>query len=123
MTVKCLTIIELCVFEKLFSKNSMCGIFFTSKISYMQFLNECFLFLFSKQFALTKKDEGDLEEPKKKELIDEEDDFDSEDLEMFYPTNQWQAVRPGKLNIGNNANLFKFGFCITIADIFSSRKK
>ncbi|XP_026524347.1 nucleotide exchange factor SIL1-like isoform X2 [Notechis scutatus] len=51
------------------------------------------------EFALTKKEEGDLKEPNKEELevIEEEEEvLDSEDLEVFYPTNQWQTIRPGQ---------------------------
>ncbi|XP_070812228.1 nucleotide exchange factor SIL1 [Pituophis catenifer annectens] len=51
------------------------------------------------EFALTKKEEGDLKEQNKEELevIEEEEEvLDSEDLEVFYPTNQWQTVRPGQ---------------------------
>ncbi|XP_032069855.1 nucleotide exchange factor SIL1 [Thamnophis elegans] len=51
------------------------------------------------EFALTKKEEGDLKEQNKEELevIEvEEEVLDSEDLEVFYPTNQWQTVRPGQ---------------------------
>nr|XP_020643708.1 nucleotide exchange factor SIL1 [Pogona vitticeps]XP_020643710.1 nucleotide exchange factor SIL1 [Pogona vitticeps] len=51
------------------------------------------------EFALTKKEESDLKEQNKKELVEEEEEeeeLDPEDLEMFYPTNQWQTVRPGQ---------------------------
>ncbi|ETE66275.1 Nucleotide exchange factor SIL1 [Ophiophagus hannah] len=51
------------------------------------------------EFALTKKEEGDLKEQNKEELevIEEEEEvLDAEDLEVFYPTNQWQTVRPGQ---------------------------
>lgn len=47
---------------------------------------------------MTKKEEGDLKEQNKEELevIEEEEEvLDAEDLEVFYPTNQWQTVRPG----------------------------
>ncbi|XP_061478425.1 nucleotide exchange factor SIL1 isoform X3 [Rhineura floridana] len=48
------------------------------------------------EFALTKKEESDLKEQKQnsEELVEE--GFDSEDLEVFYPTHQWQTVRPGQ---------------------------
>ncbi|XP_026566226.1 nucleotide exchange factor SIL1 isoform X1 [Pseudonaja textilis] len=51
------------------------------------------------EFALTKKEEGDLKEQNKEELeviAEEEEVLDSEDLEVFYPTNQWQTVKPGQ---------------------------
>ncbi|KAJ7341531.1 hypothetical protein JRQ81_005739 [Phrynocephalus forsythii] len=52
------------------------------------------------RFALTKKEESDLKAQDKKELMEEEEEeeeeLDSEDLEIFYPTNQWQTVRPGQ---------------------------
>uniref|UniRef100_J3S0Y3 Nucleotide exchange factor SIL1 n=1 Tax=Crotalus adamanteus TaxID=8729 RepID=J3S0Y3_CROAD len=51
------------------------------------------------EFALTKKEESDLKKQNKEELEvieEEEEDFDSEDLKVFYPTNQWQTVRPGQ---------------------------
>lgn len=53
--------------------------------------------LFSKEFALTKKEDSDVKEQDKQESV-EESDLDSEDLEVFYPTNQWQVVHQGKLN-------------------------
>ncbi|XP_063171736.1 nucleotide exchange factor SIL1 isoform X2 [Candoia aspera] len=51
------------------------------------------------EFALTKKEESDLKEQNKEELEvieEEEEDLHSEDLEVFYPTNQWQIVQPGQ---------------------------
>ncbi|EMP36364.1 Nucleotide exchange factor SIL1 [Chelonia mydas] len=48
-----------------------------------------------KEFALTKTEESDLKEENNKESV-AEDDLDPEDLEVFYPTYQWQTVRPGK---------------------------
>uniref|UniRef100_A0A8D0ECM5 Nucleotide exchange factor SIL1 n=2 Tax=Salvator merianae TaxID=96440 RepID=A0A8D0ECM5_SALMN len=49
------------------------------------------------EFALTKKEEGDLNEQSKKELVEEEEEeLDADDLEVFYPTNQWQTIRPGQ---------------------------
>ncbi|XP_053140932.1 nucleotide exchange factor SIL1 isoform X2 [Hemicordylus capensis] len=48
------------------------------------------------EFALTKKEDSNLKEQNKKELVEEEEDLDSEDLEVFYPTHQWQIVRPGQ---------------------------
>ncbi|KAM6466952.1 nucleotide exchange factor SIL1 isoform 2-T2 [Liasis olivaceus] len=52
------------------------------------------------EFALTKKEESDLKEQNKEELDviegEEEEDLHPEDLEVFYPTNQWQTVRPGQ---------------------------
>ncbi|XP_053236479.1 nucleotide exchange factor SIL1 [Podarcis raffonei] len=47
------------------------------------------------EFALTEK-VGDSKEEDSQEGVVEENDFDSEDLEVFYPTNQWQTVRPGQ---------------------------
>lgn len=46
------------------------------------------------EFALTKTEESDLKEENNKESV-AEDDLDPEDLEVFYPTYQWQTVRPG----------------------------
>ncbi|XP_015266496.1 PREDICTED: nucleotide exchange factor SIL1 [Gekko japonicus] len=51
------------------------------------------------EFALTKKEESDLKEQNKKEAVtveDEEEELDPEDLEVFYPTHQWQTVRLGQ---------------------------
>ncbi|XP_034634390.1 nucleotide exchange factor SIL1 [Trachemys scripta elegans] len=45
------------------------------------------------EFALTKTEESDLKEENGKESV-AEDDLDPEDLEVFYPTHQWQIVRP-----------------------------
>ncbi|XP_074865764.1 nucleotide exchange factor SIL1 [Carettochelys insculpta] len=47
------------------------------------------------EFALTKTEESDLKEESGKESV-AEDDLDPEDLEAFYPTHQWQTVRPGQ---------------------------
>ncbi|XP_060088960.1 nucleotide exchange factor SIL1 isoform X2 [Heteronotia binoei] len=48
------------------------------------------------EFGLTKK-ESDLKEQNKKEVVMvEEEELDPEDLEVFYPTHQWQTVRPGQ---------------------------
>ncbi|XP_065265312.1 nucleotide exchange factor SIL1 isoform X2 [Emys orbicularis] len=47
------------------------------------------------EFALTKTEESDLKEENGKESV-AEDDLDPEDLEVFYPTYQWQIVRPGQ---------------------------
>ncbi|XP_054851528.1 nucleotide exchange factor SIL1 [Eublepharis macularius] len=49
------------------------------------------------EFALTKKEESDLKEQNKEEVVRvEEEDLDPEDMEVFYPTHQWQTVRPGQ---------------------------
>ncbi|KAF7239838.1 Nucleotide exchange factor SIL1, partial [Varanus komodoensis] len=48
------------------------------------------------ELALTKKEESDANEQNGKELMEEEEDFDSEDLKVFSPTNQWQTVLPGQ---------------------------
>ncbi|XP_042300936.1 nucleotide exchange factor SIL1 isoform X2 [Sceloporus undulatus] len=49
------------------------------------------------EFALTKKEENDLKEENRKEFVEEEEEeLDPEDLDVFYPTNQWQTVRPGQ---------------------------
>ncbi|KAL8172995.1 UNVERIFIED_CONTAM: hypothetical protein K2H54_036361 [Gekko kuhli] len=51
------------------------------------------------EFALAKKEESDLKEQNKKEVVaveEEEEELDPEDLEVFYPTHQWQTVRPGQ---------------------------
>ncbi|XP_043376262.1 nucleotide exchange factor SIL1 isoform X2 [Dermochelys coriacea] len=47
------------------------------------------------EFALTKIEDSDLKEENGKESV-AEDDLDPEDLEVFYPTYQWQTVRPGQ---------------------------
>ncbi|XP_075571455.1 nucleotide exchange factor SIL1 isoform X1 [Pelecanus crispus] len=47
------------------------------------------------EFALTKIEENDIKDDSRKELITE-DDADPEDLEVFYPTHQWQTIRPGQ---------------------------
>lgn len=57
--------------------------------------------VFPKEFALTKKEDSDVKEQDEKETVMEESDLDSEDLKVFYPTNQWQVVYPGKLNTVN----------------------
>ncbi|KAG8124368.1 hypothetical protein E2320_019660 [Naja naja] len=67
-------------------------------------LNLVVLLLFITSFSSCLNDrvavkEGDLKEQNKEELevIEEEEEvLDSEDLEVFYPTNQWQTVRPGQ---------------------------
>ncbi|XP_062981336.1 nucleotide exchange factor SIL1 [Elgaria multicarinata webbii] len=48
------------------------------------------------EFALTTKEESDLNEENRKELVEEEEHLDSEDLEVFSPTNQWKTVLPGQ---------------------------
>ncbi|XP_064017557.1 nucleotide exchange factor SIL1 [Pogoniulus pusillus] len=47
------------------------------------------------EFALTKIEEGDIKDESGKEPLPE-DDADPEDLEVFYPTHQWQTIRPGQ---------------------------
>ncbi|XP_051486747.1 nucleotide exchange factor SIL1 isoform X2 [Apus apus] len=47
------------------------------------------------EFALTKIEESDIKDDSGKEPI-AEDDADPEDLEVFYPTHQWQTIRPGQ---------------------------
>ncbi|XP_009904567.2 nucleotide exchange factor SIL1 [Dryobates pubescens] len=47
------------------------------------------------EFALTKIEESDLKDDSGKEPLTE-DDADPEDLEVFYPTHQWQTLRPGQ---------------------------
>ncbi|XP_059716327.1 nucleotide exchange factor SIL1 isoform X4 [Haemorhous mexicanus] len=47
------------------------------------------------EFALTKIEESDIKDDSGKEL-GTEDDADPEDLEVFYPTDQWQTLRPGQ---------------------------
>ncbi|XP_075298276.1 nucleotide exchange factor SIL1 isoform X1 [Opisthocomus hoazin] len=48
-----------------------------------------------KEFALTKIEESDIKDDSGKEPVTE-DDADPEDLEVFYPTHQWQTIRPGQ---------------------------
>uniref|UniRef100_A0A8D0LD56 Nucleotide exchange factor SIL1 n=1 Tax=Sphenodon punctatus TaxID=8508 RepID=A0A8D0LD56_SPHPU len=47
------------------------------------------------KFALATKEESDLKDENGEESV-REDDLDSEDLEVFYPTHQWQTVRAGQ---------------------------
>ncbi|XP_054245180.1 nucleotide exchange factor SIL1 [Indicator indicator] len=47
------------------------------------------------EFALTKIEESDIKDDSGKEPLTE-DDADPEDLEVFYPTHQWQTLRPGQ---------------------------
>ncbi|NXL84485.1 SIL1 factor, partial [Alectura lathami] len=47
------------------------------------------------EFALTKIEESDIKDDSGKEPITD-DGADPEDLEVFYPTHQWQTVRPGQ---------------------------
>ncbi|XP_042645954.1 nucleotide exchange factor SIL1 isoform X2 [Tyto alba] len=47
------------------------------------------------EFALTKIEESDIKDDNGKEPLTE-DDADPEDLEVFYPTHQWQTIRPGQ---------------------------
>ncbi|PKK20460.1 SIL1 nucleotide exchange factor, transcript variant X2 [Columba livia] len=47
------------------------------------------------EFALTKIEESDTKGDSGKEPVTE-DDADPEDLEVFYPTRQWQTIRPGQ---------------------------
>lgn len=48
--------------------------------------------------ALTIKEESDLKEQNEKEVaMAEEEELDPEDLEVFYPTHQWQTVRQGQV--------------------------
>uniref|UniRef100_A0A8B9VED7 Nucleotide exchange factor SIL1 n=1 Tax=Anas zonorhyncha TaxID=75864 RepID=A0A8B9VED7_9AVES len=47
------------------------------------------------EFALTKIEESDIKDDSGKEPI-ADDDADPEDLEVFYPTHQWQTLRPGQ---------------------------
>ncbi|KAF4796481.1 hypothetical protein TURU_083811 [Turdus rufiventris] len=44
------------------------------------------------EFALTKIEERDIKDASGEELVTE-DDADPEDLEVFYPTDQWQTLR------------------------------
>uniref|UniRef100_A0A8C5UFW1 Nucleotide exchange factor SIL1 n=1 Tax=Malurus cyaneus samueli TaxID=2593467 RepID=A0A8C5UFW1_9PASS len=46
-------------------------------------------------FALTKIEESDIKDEGGNEPVTE-DDADPEDLEVFYPTDQWQTLRPGQ---------------------------
>lgn len=53
-----------------------------------------------KEFALTKIEESDIKDDSGKEPI-ADDDADPEDLEVFYPTHQWQTLRPGNVLLPN----------------------
>lgn len=55
----------------------------------------CFLFFFFlKEFALTNSEKSRTKETERKETIAEEE-LDPEVLEVFHPTHEWQALRPG----------------------------
>lgn len=58
------------------------------------------IFSIRKEFALTKIEESDIKDDSGKEPITE-DDADPEDLEVFYPTHQWQTIRPGNMLMTN----------------------
>uniref|UniRef100_A0A8B9QMB1 Nucleotide exchange factor SIL1 n=1 Tax=Apteryx owenii TaxID=8824 RepID=A0A8B9QMB1_APTOW len=47
------------------------------------------------EFALTKIEESDIKDDSGKEPVTE-DEADPEDLEVFYPTHQWQTLHPGQ---------------------------
>ncbi|NXW62954.1 SIL1 factor, partial [Eurystomus gularis] len=47
------------------------------------------------EFALTKIEESNIKDDSGEEAVTE-DDADPEDLEVFYPTHQWQTIRPGQ---------------------------
>ncbi|NXC29539.1 SIL1 factor, partial [Campylorhamphus procurvoides] len=47
------------------------------------------------EFALTKIEESNIKDDSGNEPVTE-DDADPEDLEVFYPTHQWQTLRPGQ---------------------------
>lgn len=59
----------------------------------------CFTFCLSRQnpneFALTNLEKSSTKEPEKKEANAEEE-MDAKDLEVFQPTHEWQALRPGQ---------------------------
>ncbi|XP_010612086.1 nucleotide exchange factor SIL1 isoform X2 [Fukomys damarensis] len=59
----------------------------------------CFTFCLSRQnpneFALTNLEKSSTKEPEKKEAKAEEE-MDAKDLEVFQPTHEWQALRPGQ---------------------------
>lgn len=52
----------------------------------------CF-FLSLKEFALTNPEESSTKETERKETAEEE--LDPKVLEVFHPTHEWQALRPG----------------------------
>lgn len=52
------------------------------------------VFLSLKEFALTSPEKSRTKEADRKETTAEEE-LDSEVLEVFYPTHEWQALRPG----------------------------
>ncbi|XP_075020159.1 nucleotide exchange factor SIL1 [Calonectris borealis] len=57
------------------------------------------------EFALTKIEESDIKDDSGKEPVTE-DDADPEDLEVFYPTHQWQTIRPGQaVPVGSHVRL------------------
>ncbi|NWR80484.1 SIL1 factor, partial [Centropus unirufus] len=53
------------------------------------------------EFALTKVEESDTRDDGGEEPITDED-VDPEDLEVFYPTHQWQRIPPGNALMGDN---------------------
>ncbi|XP_042547973.1 nucleotide exchange factor SIL1 isoform X2 [Dipodomys spectabilis] len=67
----------------------LCGLLFAS----------CFIFCLSHQnpnkFALTNPEKSSMKESERKEAKAEED-LDPEILEVFHPTEEWQALRPGQ---------------------------
>ncbi|KAJ6659276.1 hypothetical protein lerEdw1_019322 [Lerista edwardsae] len=99
---------------------NICFLFIAAKLNLMVLLllATSFLSCFNDrvaEFALTKKENSDVKEQNEQESV-EELDLDSEDLEVFYPTNQWQVVHQGQaipaglhvqLNLQTGENLAK----------------
>ncbi|XP_027712299.1 nucleotide exchange factor SIL1 [Vombatus ursinus] len=58
------------------------------------YISSCHNNLVQKHFSLSSPEKSSIQE-KKKEAASEEE-LDSEDLNVFYPTNQWQTLQPGQ---------------------------
>uniref|UniRef100_A0A8U7N6S8 Nucleotide exchange factor SIL1 n=1 Tax=Corvus moneduloides TaxID=1196302 RepID=A0A8U7N6S8_CORMO len=82
------------------------------------------------EFALTKIEESDIKDDSGNEPVTE-DDADPEDLEVFYPTDQWQTLRPGqavpagshvRLNLQTGEREAKLGKVDVDANSFTSEE-
>uniref|UniRef100_A0A8C0BGB1 Nucleotide exchange factor SIL1 n=1 Tax=Buteo japonicus TaxID=224669 RepID=A0A8C0BGB1_9AVES len=82
------------------------------------------------EFALTKIEESDIKDDSGKEPITE-DDADPEDLEVFYPTHQWQTIRPGqavpagshvRLNLQTGDREAKLGKVDVVSNSFTAQE-
>ena len=55
-------------------------------------VHACPIFLFLKEFALTNPEKSSTKETERKET---EEELEPKILEVFHPTHEWQALRPG----------------------------